>query len=101
MDQKIVRGAKPKVWWIWRVLLWIDQGANVLFSPLLNWILHHQTAGNPPAWFGYEDETLSSVFGKNREVCKACYVVCRLLHWVDKDHCKKSIEADEGCDRNH
>lgn len=79
--------------WFWRVLLSVDQFANVLLSPLLNLLLHPDN----PDKFGYEDETLSSVFGKNRARCPACYWVCRALHRLDPGHCDKSIEQiDEG-----
>ena len=79
--------------WFWRVLLTIDQSANVIFAPILN--LFVQGSG---AKFGDEDETLSSVFGKNVRsgTCRLCTIMCRLLHWLDKGHCEKSIETDEG-----
>ena len=76
--------------WFWNILISIDQFANVLFSPVLNLL------PNLKAKFGYPDETLSSVFGKNREVCKSCYWICRALHLLDPKHCEKSIEEDEG-----
>lgn len=40
---------------------------------------------------GSEDETISSRADKAREQGKrwGC-VLCRLLDWIDKDHCKKS-----------
>jgi hypothetical protein len=67
--------------YFWNILIAIDQFANTVL------------AGDP-------DETMSSRFGKwktadgwRREVA---YVVCRCLHWIDKGHCEKSIEADEG-----
>ncbi len=44
---------------------------------------------------GYPDETLSSRMGKHQN-CLICRFVCKLLDIVDKDHCKKSIEHDEG-----
>lgn len=74
------------------VLIWIDQGLNVLFWPLLNLLI-----GEGGYRFGNPDETISSVSGKNhqRGTCKACYWLCRCLHWIDKDHCTKSIEHDE------
>ena len=76
--------------WLWNILISIDQFFNVLLSPLLNWML------KPEARFGFPDETLSSVLGKNRERCKTCYWICRALHWIDPNHCEKSIELDEG-----
>ena len=79
--------------YIRRVLVWLDQGVNVLAAPALNLILKPTAAR-----FGSPDETLSSVFGKNIEAgaCVGCKVICRVLHWVDTGHCNKSIERDEG-----
>jgi len=77
--------------YFWRLLLSIDQFFNVLLSPLLNLLL------KPSYPFGNEDETISSVMGKNLRLgsCRACYFVCRVLHLLDKNHCKRSIEHDE------
>ncbi len=76
--------------WFWNMLISIDQYFNVLLSPLLNLILR------PSARFGDPDETLSSVFGKNGEECKACHFICKLLHLIDPQHCERSIESDRG-----
>lgn len=76
--------------YLWQILIWLDQGANVIFSPLLNVLLKPENGG-----FGSADETLSSVFGKNRDNCKACFWLCLVLHRLDKNHCAKSIELDE------
>lgn len=77
----------------WNVLLVLDNLANVLFSPLLNLVLHPKAAR-----FGDPDETLSSVFGKNVRAgkCYGCRLVCRLLNKLDPGHCLASIEDDEG-----
>ena len=74
------------------MLVWIDQGANTLLGPLLNKAL------DPLHLFGDEDETLSSVFGKNVRdgACRGCGLMCRMLHLLDPNHCQKSIEDDEG-----
>ena len=77
--------------WLWNILITIDQGANVLFSLLLN-------AGlKPKHKFGNPDETLSSVMGKNVRAgsCRTCHFICKWLSFIDKNHCKKSIEDDE------
>lgn len=76
--------------YIWNILIWLDQGVNVLLSPLLNLLLR------PKHKFGDPDETLSSVFGKNKADCKACFLICMVLHLLDKKHCERSIEWDEG-----
>lgn len=99
--------------WIWQNLIAIDQLANTLLGPLFNlfglrlrwcrrrgapWLYIHKLSG----WhrFGYADETISSVLGKNKPNCVACYWVCRGLHLLDPDHCHKSIESDEGSRRS-
>lgn len=78
--------------YLWNILISIDQLIAVVFSPVLNVVF------KGPNKFGEPDETLSSVFGKNVKLgkCKGCYFICRLLHLFDKNHCKKSIEVDEG-----
>jgi hypothetical protein len=45
---------------------------------------------------GDPDETISSRSGKNENRKRWAYFLCRALHWIDADHCKKSIEEDEG-----
>lgn len=46
---------------------------------------------------GDPDETISSRAAKARALGKkwGCYL-CRVLDWLDPDHCKNSIEYDEG-----
>ena len=87
--------------YIFRIFLAIDQLANVLFGPLLNLLLETP----PGARFGSEDETLSSVFGKNIRAgrCKACRVVCWVLDRIDPrggSHCLQAIEDDETLNGN-
>lgn len=77
--------------WIWGVLVSIDQTVQVILAPILNKIFDVSEEHK----FGNPDETLSSVFGKNMQRCKACNWVCRLLHKIDPNHCEKSIEHDE------
>lgn len=78
--------------YLWSILISIDQLVAVVLSPILNIVF------KGPYKFGDPDETLSSVFGKNikKGKCKGCYFICRLLHLFEKNHCKKSIEEDEG-----
>lgn len=80
--------------YVLKVLIWLDQGLNVVFWPVLNPLFRP----HPSARFGSEDETLSSVMGKNMRLghCKTCSFICRyILHPIDKDHCQESIEDDE------
>jgi len=64
--------------YFWNLLISIDQWFNTLF------------AGNP-------DETISSRMGKQVRdgKCIGCYWICRLIHFIDPNHCTKSIEDDE------
>lgn len=98
---RLLRSAKEKekekmkaiIDYIGRLLVSFDQFVNVLLSPLLNRL----TSDNAYK-FGHPDETLSSVMGKNIETgtCRGCHWICRwILHPIDRDHCKKSIEQDE------
>ncbi|MDH3324068.1 MAG: hypothetical protein OEL89_00355 [Candidatus Peregrinibacteria bacterium] len=64
--------------YLWRILLSIDQFFNVLI------------------FNGYEDETISSHAGKKRHRKKWACLLCKILDFVDKKHCAKSIELDEG-----
>lgn len=70
----------------------ISQFLNVVFGPILNIIFSGSNK------FGDPDETMSSVLGKNirDNNCVLCNFVCFFLRLIDKGHCKKSIENDEG-----
>lgn len=49
------------------------------------------------AFGGSEDELISSRAAKaNRRGKKWACVLCKLLGKIDKNHCEKSIETDEG-----
>ena len=63
---------------------------------LLNWVLLADRALNV-ATGGSSDETMSSRAGKEMEKGKlwAC-VLCKFLNIFQKDHCLKSIDADDG-----
>lgn len=67
--------------YIFNILVSIDQLVNTLIG-------------------GDLDESLSSRMGKriNSGNCFGCYIICRILHFIDPDHCRKSIEEDEGSD---
>ena len=75
------------------------------------WMLCAALAGSPRAWRlavsydqlantafgGDEDETISSRAYKAKLKGKrwGC-VLCRILNWLDKNHCENSVEWDEG-----
>ncbi|MGI9278202.1 MAG: hypothetical protein ACR2PX_01020 [Endozoicomonas sp.] len=64
--------------YFWNLLIAIDQLGNTIL------------AGDP-------DETISSRAAKAARSGKrwGC-VLCKVLDAIDKDHCKKSVEEDEG-----
>lgn len=66
--------------WLWNVLIAIDQFGNAL-------------AGGDP------DETISSRAAKAKVNGRpwGC-VLCKVLDWVQPDHCDKALEPDEGAD---
>lgn len=59
-------------------LRWLDEGLNVLTG-------------------GDANETLSSRAGKAARAQQpwAC-LLCRVLNWISKDHCERSIHPDDG-----
>jgi hypothetical protein len=67
--------------YIWNILISLDQFLNTLA-------------------FGDPDETISSRVGKHlaKHDCPFCNFMCKLLNLIQKDHCVKSIEQDEGKD---
>lgn len=82
--------------WILTALVWLDQGINALFYPLLNVYFRTQLFGN-------EDETISSVLGKLsakrnergiKWASRVDYVFYKLAGQVN--HCANNIEKDEG-----
>lgn len=68
--------------YLWNILISLDQLANTILG------------GDP-------DETISSRMGKNvaKRNCPFCNFMCKMLNIIDKDHCQKSIEPDEGKDQ--
>lgn len=69
----------------------IDQTWNAFCSDLFNFILINKS------WYKFWniDETISSVLGKNekKETLLYCWkVLVWLLNYIDKEHCKKSID---------
>jgi len=68
----------------------IDRFANRNFRTLLNATL--QKNGYK---FGDERETVSSALGKNKRdgtLTKTGVIVCKILDYLDKNHCLKSIK---------
>lgn len=64
--------------YLYNILIGIDQLINAILG------------GDP-------DETLSSHIGKRaKKGCKVSIFLSKILDIVDKDHCEKAIEKDEG-----
>jgi len=73
-----------------------DQTANAENGILYNDIMITKMSLNV---FGFPDETLSSVFGKNKRsktLTKFGSIWSTLLNKIEKDHVEKAIEEDEG-----
>jgi hypothetical protein len=68
--------------YIFNILISIDQLCNTILG------------GDP-------DETMSSRMGKHlaKHDCPFCNFMCRILNLIQKDHCIKAIESDEGKDQ--
>jgi hypothetical protein len=68
--------------YLFNIAISLDQFVNTLFG------------GDP-------DETISSRMGKHlakHDKCPFCNWLCGLLNLIQKDHCIKAIEEDEGND---
>lgn len=66
--------------YFWNVLVSLDQLGNTLLG-------------------GYPDETISSRLAKlKRKGNKVGVIGCKILDKIDKGHCEKYIELDEGSD---
>jgi len=76
-QQTYIKG-KPILTYFRRLFVAVDQLVNVIFG-------------------GEEDETVSSRIAKDKARGRkfAC-VLCRILDWIDPNHCEKSIERDRG-----
>jgi len=80
--------------YMFKIALGIDQLGNVVCARLFNFFLITQE-GHP---FGNEDETISSVLGKNKKKGTLRFLgklLDLILDQIDRDHSIKSIEADE------
>ena len=78
--------------WFRRLALSLDQLGNVIADDLFNWLLIHDDGIAP---FGDEDETVSSVLGKNHlanNLTALGKALRLLLHRIDPNHSVKSIE---------
>jgi len=87
--------------WFWNFLIAIDQLANVILAPVQNGLvwLELKSRGlsyDDMARFGYPDETLSSVYGKNKHDSYYCRAFAWALDKIDRGHTDGAIETDEG-----
>jgi 8-oxo-dGTP diphosphatase len=78
--------------YFYKVALSIDQLGNVVCQNLFNCTL---IIWSSPHRFGHEDETISSVLGKNEKEKTLSVLgkaLCFLLNSIDKEHTYKSID---------
>lgn len=69
-----------------------DQKGNVVYKHLFNALLIRKHSIH---LFGNEDETVSSVLGKNlrdRTLTRLGKLICKILDALDENHCIKSID---------
>ncbi len=80
--------------YLFRVALSIDQLGNTVCQSLFNDLLIKNNTIYP---FGFPDETISSVLGKNKTINNLTFLG-RLLTWflnlIDKNHVEKAIERN-------
>jgi len=80
--------------YMYKIALGIDQLGNVICARLFNFFLIDINGHR----FGNEDETISSVLGKNKKTNTLTLfgiVLDMVLERIDKNHNIKSIEEDE------
>jgi hypothetical protein len=81
--------------YLYNIARGIDQLGNVVCGRLFNLTL---ITSNSIHKFGNEDETISSVIGKNKlanTLTVAGHLLDKLLDIIDKNHSIKAIEEDE------
>jgi hypothetical protein len=81
--------------YLYNIALSIDQLGNVVCAKLFNFTLIYSSSIHK---FGNEDETISSVIGKNRKAKTLTFagrLLDKLLDVIDKNHSIKAIEEDE------
>lgn len=66
--------------YVWNILIAVDQLVNTILG-------------------GDHDETISSRAGKLQEKRAWAKQLCKFLNYLETNHCKKSIENDEGKDK--
>lgn len=78
--------------WFMRLALALDQMGNVVGDDLFNWLLIKNDYMAP---FGDEDETVSSVLGKNfliNNLTISGSLLRKMLHGLDSNHSVRAIE---------
>jgi hypothetical protein len=81
--------------YLYNIALGIDQLGNVVCARLFNLTLIYQSSIHK---FGNEDETISSVIGKNKRTNTLTiigHLLDTLLDAIDKNHSIDAIEEDE------
>jgi aldehyde:ferredoxin oxidoreductase len=73
-------------------LIWLNGIYGISLLPLTNFLMRYLAEIR---------RNISSRMGKHvaKHDCPFCNFMCGLLNLIQKDHCVKSIEADEGKDQ--
>lgn len=91
IDVLITRNYRRLNGYFMRIAISLDQLGNVVYSHLFNFLLIKSNAYQ----FGNEDETISSVLGKNKlnnSLTLIGQFLSKILDRVDNNHVVKSIE---------
>ncbi len=68
--------------YLFNILVWIDIGFNVIFSPILNFIFTDVIFGSPK-------DTMTAVFKRHQSHCKWCAMFCSWLDKIHTGHCEE------------
>lgn len=90
-NKKFIKAFKEIDEDFFNIALGNDQKGNIVYKHLFNgWLITKGSINH----FGNEDETVSSVLGKNKlnnTLTKLGKIVCLILDTIDENHCIKSI----------
>lgn len=78
-----------------RLAIAVDSFGNYQYKSLFNSCLIKSSGYQ----FGIFEETISSVLGKNeydKTLTKTGKILVKILNWIDKNHCFKSIDTSKG-----
>lgn len=96
---QMIRNLKKINEYFFKIAICLDQAGNVVCCKILDDVMTKKNGYK----FGNEDETVSSVIGKNKERRTLSFIGYGLYHLLDsiqKNHAEKAIEINETDDNN-